>query len=210
MCIRDRSCIAAKRCIVHADVYDQFLKVFVEGVKSVKVGDPMDPSTELGPLATPDIRDDLAAQVDKTVSLGARALCGAKKIDRPGFYYEPTVLVDIPDGSPADEQELFGPVASVWKADSIDHSIEIANGSRFGLGASAWTENPVERERFVRDIESGLVFINGMVASEPALPFGGVKDSGYGRELGDFGIREFVNIKSVKLVDAGGVRPEME
>ena len=154
---------------------------------------------DVGPLATESIRDELAVQVNKTVNLGARVLYGGRKLDGPGFYYEPTVLVDIPSSSPAQEEELFGPVASVWKAGDIDEAIEIANSTRFGLGASAWTENPVERERFVRDIQSGLVFINGMVASEPALPFGGVKDSGYGRELSDFGIMEFVNIKSVKL-----------
>jgi succinate-semialdehyde dehydrogenase/glutarate-semialdehyde dehydrogenase len=194
-----QSCIAAKRFIVHEAVYDEFIERFVNGVQAVKVGDPANTDTELGPLATEAIRDELAQQVEKTISLGARALCGAKKIDRPGYFYEPTVLVDIPDESPADEEELFGPVASVWKARDIDHSLDIANSSRFGLGASAWTENPAERERFIRDIQSGLVFINGMVASEPGLPFGGVKDSGYGRELGDFGIMEFVNIKSVKL-----------
>ena len=205
-----QSCIAAKRFIVHEAVYDEFLDRFVSGVKAVKIGDPSDAETELGPLATEAIRDELAAQVEKTISLGARALCGGKKLDRPGFFFEPTVLVDIPDESPADQEELFGPVASVWRAGDIDEALDIANSSRFGLGASAWTENPAERERFIRDIQSGLVFINGMVASEPALPFGGVKDSGYGRELGDFGIMEFVNIKSVKLADgeSSGQRTE--
>ena len=195
-----QSCIAAKRFIVHAAVYDDFMQRFVDGVKAVKVGDPMSVDTEVGPLATSSIREDLAEQVSRTITSGARVLCGGRKIDGAGWYYEPTVLVDIPESSPADEEELFGPVASVWKAADIDEAINIANSSRFGLGASAWTENPAERERFVRDIQSGLVFINGMVASEPGLPFGGVKDSGYGRELGDFGIMEFVNIKSVKLV----------
>jgi succinate-semialdehyde dehydrogenase/glutarate-semialdehyde dehydrogenase len=194
-----QSCIAAKRFIVHASVYDQFIDRFVDGVAALKVGDPMKAEIDVGPLATESIRDELAVQVNKTVNLGARVLYGGRKLDGPGFYYEPTVLVDIPSSSPAQEEELFGPVASVWKAGDIDEAIEIANSTRFGLGASAWTENPVERERFVRDIQSGLVFINGMVASEPALPFGGVKDSGYGRELSDFGIMEFVNIKSVKL-----------
>ena len=197
-----QSCIAAKRFIIHKSVYDQFLERFVEGVKALRVGDPMNPETEVGPLATESIRDELAAQVEKTIEMGARAMCGARKIDGAGFYYEPTVLVDIPMASPAEMEELFGPVASVWKAASLDDAIEIANCTRFGLGASAWTEDEWERERFIRDIESGLVFINGMVASEPALPFGGVKDSGYGRELGDFGIMEFVNIKSVKIATA--------
>jgi succinate-semialdehyde dehydrogenase/glutarate-semialdehyde dehydrogenase len=205
-----QSCIAAKRFIVHRDVYDQFIEQFVAGVRSVKVGDPLDESTELGPLATRDIRDELAQQVDKTVSLGARALCGARSMDRAGYYYEPTVLVDIPDESPADIEELFGPVASVWKADNLDQAVEIANSSRFGLGASAWTNDPAERDRFIRDIESGLVFVNGMVASEASLPFGGVKDSGYGRELADFGIMEFVNIKSAKLVGQSSETPRSE
>jgi succinate-semialdehyde dehydrogenase / glutarate-semialdehyde dehydrogenase len=194
-----QSCIAAKRFIVHESVYEEFLDRFVAGVAALKVGDPMKPETEVGPLATSAIRDELAGQVDKTIRLGARAVRGGRKLDGPGFYYEPTVLVDIPRSSPAAEDELFGPVASVWKASDIDQAIDIANSTRFGLGASAWTENPAERERFIRDIQSGLVFINGMVASEPALPFGGVKDSGYGRELSDFGIMEFVNIKSVKV-----------
>ncbi len=205
-----QSCIAAKRFIVHEDVYDDFLERFVAGVNAVKVGDPMNASTELGPLATSDIRDELAAQVEKTISLGAKALCGGKKIDGSGFYYEPTVLTDIPDGSPADDEELFGPVASVWKATGIDHALEIANSSRFGLGASAWTDHPAERERFIRDIQSGLVFVNGMVASEAGLPFGGVKDSGYGRELSEFGITEFVNIKSVKLAEKTATQASTE
>jgi succinate-semialdehyde dehydrogenase/glutarate-semialdehyde dehydrogenase len=202
-----QSCIAAKRFIVHAQVYDDFLNRFVEGVKAAKVGDPMNPDTEVGPLATESIRDELATQVDKTIAMGARALCGANKIESAGYYYEPTVLVDIPDSSPADEEELFGPVASVWKADDIDHAIEIANSSRFGLGASVWTSDDAERDRFIRDIQSGLLFVNGMVVSEPALPFGGVKDSGYGRELGDFGIMEFVNIKSVKIAETTAAAP---
>ncbi|HEY0241180.1 MAG TPA: NAD-dependent succinate-semialdehyde dehydrogenase [Gemmatimonadaceae bacterium] len=205
-----QSCIAAKRFIVHASVYDQFIDRFVAGVAALKVGDPLEPGTEVGPLATESIRDELAEQVTKSVSLGARVLHGGKKLEARGFFYQPTVLVDIPRSSPADEEELFGPVASVWKADDIDDAIEIANSSRFGLGASAWTENPAERERFIRDIQSGLVFINGMVASEPALPFGGVKDSGYGRELSDFGIMEFVNIKSVKLAAPESAAPKSE
>lgn len=196
-----QSCIAAKRFIVHEAVYDDFLRRFVEGVSSIRIGDPMDPQTQLGPLATSQIRDDIERQVNATVAAGARVLTGGKRLDRPGFYFAPTVLADIPPSSPAESEELFGPVASVWKVLGLDEAIERANGTSFGLGASAWTRNPGERERFVRELEAGLVFINGMVASEPALPFGGVKNSGYGRELGAFGIREFVNIKSVKLAD---------
>ncbi|MBA3343088.1 MAG: NAD-dependent succinate-semialdehyde dehydrogenase [Gemmatimonadaceae bacterium] len=194
-----QSCIAAKRFIVHSSIYDDFLLQFVERVKGLVVGDPMAETTEVGPLATAGIRDDLVLQVRKTVSLGARVLCGGEPADGPGFYYKPTVLVDIPESSPADDEELFGPVASVWRAGDIDDAIRIANGTRFGLGASAWTNDKAEQERFISDLEAGLVFINGMVASEPALPFGGIKRSGYGRELGEFGIREFVNIKTVRI-----------
>jgi succinate-semialdehyde dehydrogenase / glutarate-semialdehyde dehydrogenase len=196
-----QSCIAAKRFIIHERIYDEFVKRFVAGVSSLRVGDPIDPEIQIGPLATGQIRDDLEAQVDATVSAGARVLAGGKRLERPGFYFQPTVLAEIPPSSAAESEELFGPVASVWKIGGIDEAIERANGTSFGLGASAWTNEPAERERFVRELEAGLVFINGMVVSEPALPFGGVKNSGYGRELGEFGIREFVNIKSVKLVE---------
>jgi succinate-semialdehyde dehydrogenase/glutarate-semialdehyde dehydrogenase len=195
-----QSCIAAKRFIIHEKVYDEFMSRFVDGVASLRVGDPLHPKTEVGPLATAQIRDDLESQVDATVAAGARVHTGGTRIDGPGFFFLPTVLSEIPAGSPAESQELFGPVASVWKIASVDEAIQIANGTSFGLGASVWTEDAGERARFVRDIQAGLVFINGMVVSEPALPFGGVKSSGYGRELGAFGIREFVNIKSVKLV----------
>jgi succinate-semialdehyde dehydrogenase/glutarate-semialdehyde dehydrogenase len=195
-----QSCIAAKRFIVHEKVYDEFMRRFVAGVSALRVGDPMHPKTDVGPLATAQIRDDLEKQVDATIAAGARVQTGGKRIDGAGYFFQPTVLSDIPAGAPAESQELFGPVASVWKVASIDEAIERANGTSFGLGASAWTEDAAERARFVRDIEAGLVFINGMVVSEPALPFGGVKSSGYGRELGAFGIREFVNIKSVKLM----------
>ncbi|MEO7367620.1 MAG: NAD-dependent succinate-semialdehyde dehydrogenase [Gemmatimonadaceae bacterium] len=194
-----QSCIAAKRFIVHRSVYDAFVEKFVAGMSAVKTGDPMERSTELGPLATSSIRDELDEQVQKTIAAGARALCGAKKVDGKGYYYEPTVLVDIPKGSPADIDELFGPVASVWKAQDIDDAIATANSTRFGLGSSAWTSDYDEIARFTSDIEAGMVFINGIVASEATLPFGGVKSSGYGRELGAFGLREFVNIKTVKL-----------
>lgn len=194
-----QSCIAAKRFIIHEKIYDEFMRRFIAGVTALRVGDPIDPNTNVGPLATAQIRDDLEKQVDATVAAGARVHTGGKRLERAGYFFQPTVLSDIPAGSPAESEELFGPVASVWKVESIDAAIQRANGTNFGLGASAWTEDTAERARFVRDIEAGLVFINGMVASEPALPFGGVKSSGYGRELGEFGIREFVNIKSVKL-----------
>jgi succinate-semialdehyde dehydrogenase / glutarate-semialdehyde dehydrogenase len=196
------SCIAAKRFIIHERIYDAFLNKFVVAVAAVRVGDPMDEKTQLGPVATASIRDDLDKQVRESIAAGARALTGGKKLDRKGFFYAPTVLADIPNSAPAADEELFGPVASVFRAKDLDDAIRIANGTTFGLGASAWTNDESERERFVRDIESGLLFINGMVASDPRLPFGGVKNSGFGRELGEFGIREFVNIKSVRIVEA--------
>ncbi|HEY1952918.1 MAG TPA: NAD-dependent succinate-semialdehyde dehydrogenase [Gemmatimonadaceae bacterium] len=197
-----QSCIAAKRFIVHEDIYDAFLKRFVAGVSSVRIGDPMDEATVLGPLATGSIRDELDLQVKKSVEAGARVLTGGKKLDREGYYYAPTVLADIPPSAPAARDELFGPVASVFRARDLGDAIAIANGTDFGLGASAWTRDDAERDRFVAEIQSGLLFINGMVASDARLPFGGVKHSGFGRELGEFGIREFVNIKSVRIIDS--------
>ena len=198
-----QSCIAAKRFIVHGEIYDTFLKQFVAQVSSIRVGDPMAENTQLGPLATSGIRDELDAQVRKSVSAGAKILTGGSRLERDGYFYAPTVLVHISPGSPAAQEELFGPVASVFKANDLDDAIALANGTRFGLGASAWTRDRREEERFVEEIESGLLFINGMVASDPRLPFGGVKSSGFGRELGEFGIREFVNIKTVKTVKGG-------
>ena len=197
-----QSCIAAKRFIVHEEIYDEFLRRFVQKVASVRVGDPMDAQTELGPLATKSIRDELDTQVKGSVAAGAKVLTGGTVIERDGFFYAPTVLADIPPQAPAAHDELFGPVASVFKARDINDAIRLANGTSFGLGASAWTQDAGERARFVAEIESGLLFINGMVASDTRLPFGGVKNSGFGRELGEFGIREFVNIKSVRVVEA--------
>jgi succinate-semialdehyde dehydrogenase/glutarate-semialdehyde dehydrogenase len=197
-----QSCIAAKRFIIQEEIYDDFLEKFVARVARIRVGDPMDEQTELGPLATSAIRDELDQQVRMSVSAGAKLLTGGKKLEGDGFYYAPTVLTDIPPHAPAARDELFGPVASVFKANDIDDAIRIANGTTFGLGASAWTNDKKERDRFIAEIESGLLFINGMVASDPRLPFGGVKNSGFGRELGEFGIREFVNIKSVRVLAA--------
>ncbi|MEO8910209.1 MAG: NAD-dependent succinate-semialdehyde dehydrogenase [Gemmatimonadaceae bacterium] len=196
-----QSCIAAKRFIIHDAIYDDFLRKFVAGVAAIKVGDPMDESTQLGPLATGAIRDDLDKQVKASVAAGANLLTGGKRLEREGFFYAPTVLADIPPNAPAAREELFGPVASVFRAKNLADAIRIANGTTLGLGASVWTRDAVERDRFVLEIESGLLFINGMVASDARLPFGGVKNSGFGRELGEFGIREFVNIKSVRVVE---------
>jgi len=192
-----QSCIAAKRFIVADAIANDFEQRFVAGMQALKVGDPMDETVDVGPLATPQILEDLDEQVRKSVSAGARVLTGGKRIDRPGNYYAPTVLASIPENAPAYREELFGPVASLFRVPDLGAAIRLANDSPFGLGASVWTNDEQERRRFIDDIEAGQVFINGMTASDPRLPFGGVKASGYGRELSTFGIREFVNIKTV-------------
>ncbi len=192
-----QSCIAAKRFIVAGEIYDAFEKRFVERMKALKVGDPMAPDTEVGPLATAKIRDELHDQVQRAVAAGGRVLTGGNKIDGPGFYYEPTVLADVPRSSPVFYEEFFGPVAMLFRARDVAEAIELANDSPFGLGSSVWTRDESEQARFAESIEAGQVFINAPVASDPRLPFGGVKRSGYGRELGVWGIREFVNIKTV-------------
>ena len=197
-----QSCIAAKRFIVHDKIYDEFENRFVAVMNELGVGDPLDEATDIGPLATPDILKDLEEQVKVSVAAGAKVLTGGKRpaltgaLER-GNFYQPTVLVDIPRDSPAYVDEIFGPVASLFRVTTIDEAIELANATTFGLGASAWTNDEQERLRFIADLQAGSVFINGMVASDPRLPFGGVKNSGYGRELSYFGIREFVNIKTV-------------
>jgi succinate-semialdehyde dehydrogenase / glutarate-semialdehyde dehydrogenase len=192
-----QSCIAAKRFIIAETIADQFEERFVGAMEALNVGNPFDDTVQVGPLATKQIVDDLEAQVLKTVELGGRILTGGKRLANQGFYYSPTVLTDIPKESPAYREELFGPVASLFRASDIDAAIRIANDTSFGLGASAWTTDKSEQRRFIDEIDAGCVFINGMVVSDPRLPFGGVKHSGYGRELGVFGIREFVNIKTV-------------
>ena len=192
-----QSCIAAKRFIVAAEIYDDFEKRFVSQMQALKIGDPMEESTDIGPLATPQIVNDLAEQVKKAVASGARVLTGGTKIDRPGNFFEPTVLVDLDLNAPVSCEEIFGPVAMLFRVSSIDEAIHVANATPFGLGSAAWTNDPAEQRRFIEELEAGAVFINGMVASDPRLPFGGVKHSGYGRELAEFGIREFTNIKTV-------------
>jgi succinate-semialdehyde dehydrogenase/glutarate-semialdehyde dehydrogenase len=194
-----QSCIAAKRFIVDARIADEFERRFVAALEGLRIGDPMDERTELGPLATPDILSGLDDQVRRTVELGGRILTGGKRLDGAGNFYAPTALADIPKNSPADSEELFGPVAALFRAEGADHAIQIANNTDFGLGASAWTNDRAEQERFVDELEAGMVFVNGMVASDPRLPFGGIKRSGYGRELGAYGIREFVNVKTVRI-----------
>lgn len=194
-----QSCIAAKRFIVDERIASRFEQKFVQRMASLKVGDPMDPATDVGPLATPDVLRGLQEQVDKTVEMGARVLLGGKRLHRQGNFFEPTVLANIPQGSPAFDDELFGPVASIFATKGMAEAIHIANNSPFGLGACAWTNDESEREMFIHQIESGLAFINAMVASDPRIPFGGVKYSGYGRELSHHGIREFVNVKTVSI-----------
>ncbi|MDX1999130.1 MAG: NAD-dependent succinate-semialdehyde dehydrogenase [Thermoanaerobaculia bacterium] len=192
-----QSCIAAKRFIVHEAVADEFLKLFVAGLAALTMGDPMDPSTDLGPLATRAIRDELAGQVDRSVRLGAKLVLGGILPGGPGWFYPATVLVDPPAGSPACDDELFGPVASVFRVADAEEALARANHPNFGLGAAVWTRDPGEAEFFVRELEAGAVFVNGMVKSDPRLPFGGIKRSGFGRELATWGIREFVNVKTV-------------
>jgi succinate-semialdehyde dehydrogenase/glutarate-semialdehyde dehydrogenase len=194
-----QSCIAAKRFIVAEPIASEFQKKFVAQMEALKIGDPFEDSTDLGPLATPYGVDDLDRDVQKSIAAGAQVLTGGKKLERPGNFYAPTVLANIPPNAPAYREELFGPVACLYRARDLDDAIRIANDSRFGLGASAWTNDAAERDRFINDLEAGMVFINRMVASDPRLPFGGVKQSGYGRELGPFGIREFTNIKTVSI-----------
>jgi succinate-semialdehyde dehydrogenase/glutarate-semialdehyde dehydrogenase len=197
-----QSCIAAKRFIVEESIADEFERLFVSKMEALKVGDPFDEHTDVGPLATADGLKELDADVQKTIQAGARLLTGGKRLNQPGNYYLPTVLTNIPEGSPAACGELFGPVASLFRAKNAEDAIRIANSSPFGLGASAWTNDSAEREKFINGLESGMVFINRMVASDPRLPFGGVKRSGHGRELAVFGIREFMNIKTVSIEGA--------
>src|ERR1700691_300725 len=192
-----QSCIAAKRFIVAEKIADEFERIFVMRMQELRVGDPFDDGTQLGPLANADAVSSLDADVKKTVAAGARLLTGGHPLDRAGSFYAPTVLTNIPKDSPAYKEELFGPVASIFRAKDVDHAIRIANDSRFGLGASAWTTDPAETERFINELDAGMVFLNKMVASDPRLPFGGVKFSGHGRELAEFGIREFMNIKTI-------------
>jgi succinate-semialdehyde dehydrogenase / glutarate-semialdehyde dehydrogenase len=192
-----QSCIAAKRFIVAEAAADEFERRFVAGMEALVVGDPMDPGTDVGPLATESQLRTIAGQVEQSVRAGARILTGGRQLDRPGWYYAPTVLSGVTPDSPAYYEEVFGPVALLFRVRGIDDAIRLANDSPFGLGASAWTRNPAEGTRFASELEAGMVFINAMVASDPRVPFGGVKESGYGRELSPYGIREFVNVKTI-------------
>jgi succinate-semialdehyde dehydrogenase / glutarate-semialdehyde dehydrogenase len=192
-----QSCIAAKRFIIADQIYERFLEQFVDRMRTLKLGDPMDPATELGPLATEQILQGVHDQVQKSIAAGAKLLTGGNRVQGAGFFYEPTVLVDVPKDSPAYRQEVFGPVATVFHAADALDAIDLANDTIFGLGASAWTNDRNEQKFFASELDAGMVFINAMVASDPRLPFGGVKRSGFGRELGAAGIREFTNTKTI-------------
>jgi succinate-semialdehyde dehydrogenase/glutarate-semialdehyde dehydrogenase len=192
-----QSCIAAKRFFIADKIYDNFIHDFVEQMRSLKVGDPFDEATEIGPLANENILKGIHEQVQKSIGMGAKLLTGGNRIADGGFFYEPTVLIDVPREAPAFREEVFGPVATVLRVRDADEAIELANDTTFGLGASAWTNEKMEQELFASELQSGMVFINSMVASDPRLPFGGIKRSGFGRELGATGIREFMNAKTI-------------
>ena len=192
-----QSCIAAKRFIVADEIHEQFLQRFVDRMRALKIGDPMDSETELAPLATEQILRGVDDQVQKTIAAGAQLLTGGNRIHGPGFFYEPTVLTDVPKQSPAYREEVFGPIASVFRVGDAHAAVELANDTMFGLGSSAWTKDREEQKLFVSELDAGMVFINAMVVSDPRLPFGGVKRSGFGRELGAAGTREFTNTKTI-------------
>ena len=192
-----QSCIGAKRFILEEAIADQFIQKFVEQFKALKVGDPMQSDTDVGPLATPQILEDLDSQVKASVVAGAKVLVGGYRLPEKGNFYAPTILADIPLGAPPYQEEFFGPVALVFRVKNIDEAIALANSTNFGLGASVWTNDFQEQEQAIKQIEAGSVFVNSMVKSDPRIPFGGIKRSGYGRELGVEGIREFVNIKTI-------------
>jgi succinate-semialdehyde dehydrogenase/glutarate-semialdehyde dehydrogenase len=192
-----QSCIAAKRFIIAEEIGDKFERAFVSKMESLKVGDPFDEKTDVGPLATAGAVESLQADVQKSIDAGARVLTGGKPNGGPGFYYPPTVLTNVPKNSPAACDELFGPVASMFRVATAEEAVRVANDHRYGLGASAWTNDARERNLFINELQAGMVFINQMVASDPRVPFGGVKRSGHGRELSVNGIREFTNIKTV-------------
>jgi succinate-semialdehyde dehydrogenase/glutarate-semialdehyde dehydrogenase len=194
-----QSCIAAKRFIVVDAVYDRFASSFAAAMGALKVGDPALRDTEVGPLALPSILEHVRGQVERSLAAGARVLTGGRLGPTPGYYYQPTVLADVPADAPAASEEVFGPVAALFRVANVEEAIAKANATGFGLGSAAFTRDRAEAEKLARELEAGCVFINAMVASDPAFPFGGVKRSGYGRELGVWGLREFVNVKAVRM-----------
>jgi len=194
-----QSCIAAKRFIIHADIYDAFKSRFVESISALTVGDPNDPNTDVGPLVNESSWNEIAEQVQNAINDGATLTLGGKKIDGPGYFFEPAILEDIPTHSDAYHEEIFGPVAALYKVNTLTEAIALANDSPFGLGSSIWTQDEGEQKQAIRDIEAGATFVNSMTSSDPRLPFGGIKRSGYGRELAAEGIRAFCNIKTVSI-----------
>jgi succinate-semialdehyde dehydrogenase/glutarate-semialdehyde dehydrogenase len=197
-----QSCIAAKRFIVADEIYEAFEARFVAGMEAMRIGDPMKEDTDIGPLATKKIVEELEAQVQAAKRAGARILTGGERMVGDGNYFEPTVLVGVPRTSSIYREELFGPVAMLFRVQNLKEAIEVANDTPFGLGASAWTRDPAEQQRLVAELQCGGVFLNTMVASDPRLPFGGIKRSGYGRELSAAGMREFLNTKTVVIASA--------
>ncbi|MFH5798089.1 NAD-dependent succinate-semialdehyde dehydrogenase [Haladaptatus sp. CMAA 1911] len=201
-CINNgQSCIAAKRFVVHDDVYDEFMDTFTDEMESLTIGDPMDEDTDIGPQAREDLMEDLHEQVEESVDAGATLELGGEPLDREGAYYPPSILTDIPEGTPAADEELFGPVASVFRVSDTEEAVRRANDTHYGLGASVWSQDKRQAKEVAREIEAGMVFVNELVKSDPRLPFGGVKDSGYGRELSEHGIHEFVNKKTMWVAD---------
>lgn len=203
-----QSCINAKRFIVHDEVFDQFRDLFVEAMSSKAVGDPMDEGTDVGPLASEQQVVDISELVDDAIGHGVTVLCGGARLDRPGFYYPPTVLTDVTPAMRVHLEEVFGPVATLYRVSGIDEAIELANATEFGLGSNLWTADESDCERFIRDVVSGMVFVNGNTTSFPELPFGGVKTSGYGRELSTHGIKEFCNAKTVWIGEGASFSSE--
>ena len=203
-----QSCIAAKRFILHREIADAFTRRFVERMRALQQGDPLDPAVEIGPLATAAIRDEVHEQVRRSVEAGATLLLGGELPAGPGWFYPPTVLADVPLAAPAACEEVFGPVAALFRVADLDEAIRVANASPYGLGSSAWTRDPAEQRRLADELEAGSVFLNAMVSSDPRLPFGGIKNSGYGRELARQGILAFVNVKTVRLAAEAGGEPK--
>jgi succinate-semialdehyde dehydrogenase/glutarate-semialdehyde dehydrogenase len=200
-----QSCIAAKRFIVASQVYDAFEQRFIAGMESLRVGDPLRETTDLGPLATVSILNGVEAQVQAAIAAGARVLTGGERMHGAGNFFEPTVLAGVLRTAKVFREEIFGPVAMLFRVETVDEAIELANDTPYGLGASAWTRDPAEQQRLIAELDCGMVYMNAMVESDPQLPFGGIKRSGFGRELSAAGMREFLNAKTVVIADQGAV-----